>query len=193
MAYALPVNALSMGIKAPQGRGGNQNPHAGPASGQPGECGGFNYLLIFGHSWAFPRLEIKGAAIASGIGLVAGLVLSFRAVLKEDETAICVSARRDNWRLDRDTMGAILKVGGNRGGGAGQACVGFFPVFPDHLFPGVAMFAAHNIAMQFLALTFTAADGLAVAATSLVGQKQGKKRPDLSLLYGKVTQRIAPC
>ena len=56
---------------------------------------------------------------------------------------------------------------------------------------GVTMFAAHNIAMQFLALTFNFADGLSVAATSLVGQNLGRGRRDLSLLYGKVTQRVA--
>ncbi len=30
-----------------------------------------------------------------------------------------------------------------------------------------------------------------MAATTLVGQNLGKKRQDLSLLYGKITQRIA--
>ncbi len=56
---------------------------------------------------------------------------------------------------------------------------------------GVTMFAAHNIAMQFLGLTFNFAEGLSVAATSLVGQNLGRKRRDLSLLYGKAAQRIA--
>ncbi|MEG0768256.1 MAG: MATE family efflux transporter, partial [Clostridia bacterium] len=42
-------------------------------------------------------------------------------------------------------------------------------------------------------ITFPYAYGLGVAGTSLVGQMHGQKRPDLSQLYGKVTQRMAMC
>ncbi|HIQ62352.1 MAG TPA: MATE family efflux transporter, partial [Candidatus Avichristensenella intestinipullorum] len=35
------------------------------------------------------------------------------------------------------------------------------------------------------------ADGLGVAGTSLVGQMMGRGRPDLSMMYGKVAQRVA--
>ena len=51
--------------------------------------------------------------------------------------------------------------------------------------------AAHIICMQFLNITFTFGDGIGIAATSLVGQNLGKKRPDLSILYGKISQRYA--
>jgi Na+-driven multidrug efflux pump len=53
------------------------------------------------------------------------------------------------------------------------------------------LFAAHNIAMQFLSLTFSLADGTGIAATALVGQNLGARRPDKSMLYGKIAQRIA--
>ena len=56
---------------------------------------------------------------------------------------------------------------------------------------GTDPFAAHQIACQFLNLTFSFADGIGVAGTSLVGQNLGKKRPDLSMLYGRVSQRMA--
>jgi Na+-driven multidrug efflux pump len=56
---------------------------------------------------------------------------------------------------------------------------------------GVALYAAHNIAMQFLSITFSLADGIAIAGTSLVGQKLGEKRYDLSMMYGHVCYRIA--
>ena len=34
-------------------------------------------------------------------------------------------------------------------------------------------------------------DGIGIAGTSLVGQNLGKKRPDLSMLFGKAAQRMA--
>jgi Na+-driven multidrug efflux pump len=45
--------------------------------------------------------------------------------------------------------------------------------------------------MQLMNLSFTFADGIAAASTSLVGQNLGKKRPDLSIMYGKIGQRFA--
>ena len=56
---------------------------------------------------------------------------------------------------------------------------------------GTDAFAAHQICAQFLSLSFTFADGVGVAGTSLVGQMMGKKRPDLSTVYGKCSQRLA--
>lgn len=189
MAWALPVNALSMCISAAlRGVGETRTPMRVNILANLVNAA-FNYLLIYGHL-GFPRLEIRGAAIASVIGLVAGLVMSLRAVLREDDSYLRIRLR-DNWRLDRDTMAAILKVGGNAAVEQASMRIGFFLYSRIIYSLGVAMFAAHNIAMQFLALTFTAADGLAVAATTLVGQNLGKKRQDLSLLYGKITQRIA--
>jgi len=56
---------------------------------------------------------------------------------------------------------------------------------------GTADFAAHMIAMQLMGLSFTFADGISAATTSLVGQSLGKKRPDLSIMYGKIGMRLA--
>ena len=53
------------------------------------------------------------------------------------------------------------------------------------------MYAANQICMQLLNITFTFGDGLGVAATALVGQNLGRKRADLSMLYGKICQRYA--
>ena len=56
---------------------------------------------------------------------------------------------------------------------------------------GTNEFAAHVIAMQLMVLSFTFADGIGAATTSLVGQNLGKNRPDLSSIYGKIGMRLA--
>jgi Na+-driven multidrug efflux pump len=56
---------------------------------------------------------------------------------------------------------------------------------------GTASFAAHQIASQLMALSYTFAEGIGAATTSLVGQNLGRNRPDLSIMYGKIGQRVA--
>lgn len=189
MIWALPVNAVSMCINAAlRGVGDTRIPMKVNIISNLVNVF-FNYLLIFGHL-GLPRLEVRGAAIASVIGMVSGLVLSILAVIHTQGSYLRI-ARGDSWRIDKPTMQSILRVGGNAIVEQASVRFGFFFYSRIMYSLGVTMFAAHNIAMQFLALTFNFADGLSVAATSLVGQNLGKGRRDLSLLYGKVTQRIA--
>jgi Na+-driven multidrug efflux pump len=56
---------------------------------------------------------------------------------------------------------------------------------------GKNVYATHIICMNILTLSFCFGDGLSVAASALVGQNLGAKRPDLSIMYGKTGQRIA--
>ncbi len=76
-----------------------------------------------------------------------------------------------------------------------QACarVGFFINSKLIASLGTIPYATHLICMHVVNLSFSCGDGLSVAATSLVGQNLGKERPDLSLLYGKLCQRVAFC
>lgn len=56
---------------------------------------------------------------------------------------------------------------------------------------GTTEYATHIICMNLLSLSFCFGDGLSIAASALVGQNMGKKRPDLSILYGKIGQHLA--
>ena len=189
MAYGLPVNALSMCINAAMRGVGNTKLtlRVNIISNLVNIF--FNYLLINGH-WGFPRWEVAGAAIASVIGITAGAVLSFIAVAFHSSSYLHLS-RRDSWRLDPPAMRSIIRVGGNAMTEQLAMRFGFFLYSRIIYGLGVTVYAAHNICMQLLALTFNFADGLAVAGTSLVGQNLGAKRSDLSMLYGKISQRLA--
>ena len=189
MAYALPVTVLSMCINAALRGVGNTKitMKVNIISNLVNVV--FNYLLI-GGNLGFPRLEVRGAAIASVIGIVAGACLSFITVMHSGNSYLSIS-RHDQWRVDKKTMHSIFKVGGNAIVEQLSMRFGFFSYSRIMYGYGVTLFAAHNIAMQFLNITFSFADGTAIAATSLVGQQLGAKRPDLSLLYGRISQRIA--
>lgn len=149
----------------------------------------FNYLLI-GGNLGFPRLEVRGAAIASVIGIVTGAVMAVYAITRHKDSYLHIG-RRDRWRFHGETMQSIVRLGGNAMIEQISMRIGFFIYGRIIYSMGVTAFAAHNITAQMMALTFNFADGLSVAGTSLVGQNLGARRSDLSLLYGKMTQRLA--
>nr|MBQ4320159.1 MATE family efflux transporter [Clostridia bacterium] len=69
--------------------------------------------------------------------------------------------------------------------------IGFFTFAKIVAGLGTDNMAAHQIILQFTTISFTVGDGIGVAGTSLVGQNLGRKRPNISLVYGKVSQRVA--
>lgn len=191
MNYALPVNALSMCICAAQRGIGKTKITMWVNVGSNLINVFFNYCLIGGHL-GFPRLEVRGAAIASVIGMAAGLVMALATILAGGKyKGYLHLSRHDSWRFEKESMKSILRVGGNAAIEQLGVRFGFF-VYARILFSlGTTMYAANQICMQFLSITFTFGDGLGVAATSLVGQNLGRGRPDLSMLYGKISQRFA--
>lgn len=188
MAMALPINAVSMCINAALRGVGNTKltMQVNLVSNMVNVL--FNYLLI-GGNLGFPRLEVAGAAIASVIGMASGAVLSLRTVLRGG--AYLHVSRRDSWRVSAPTMRSIIKVGGNAMVEQLSMRFGFFMYSRIIYGLGVTLFAAHNICSQFLSISFSFADGIGIAGTSLVGQNLGAKRPDHALLYAKICQRVA--
>ncbi len=191
MTYALPVNALSMCVCAAQRGIGKTKITMWVNMGSNLINVFFNYCLIGGHL-GFPRLEVKGAAIASVVGMCAGLVMALATVTAGGKyKGYLHLSVRDKWRFEKSSMESILRVGGNAAIEQLGIRFGFF-VYARILFSlGTTMYAANQICMQLLSITFTFGDGLGVAATSLVGQNLGRKRADLSMLYGKICQRFA--
>lgn len=147
-----------------------------------------NYLLIHGNLGA-PAMGVAGAALASAIGVCVSAVGILISVLLP-KSYLRLTFRK-TWLPDREIIRAVTKVGGNAMIEQIAMRVGFFLTAKMIAHLGTGTMAAHNICMQMLNLTWTVAEGLSVAATSLVGQNLGKKRPDLSMLYGKAAKRVA--
>ncbi len=191
LAWFLPFNALTMCINAAQRGTGNTKTTMYvniTANLVNVVC---NYLLINGNL-GFPKLGVFGAAIATAVGFCVGFVLALASLILGSKHGDFLKVSiRDNWKLHTDTVKAILKTGGNAMIEQVALRIGFFSYARIVAGLGTDAFAAHQICMQFLNLSFTFADGLGVAGTSLVGQMLGKKRPDLSVVYGKCSQRLA--
>jgi putative MATE family efflux protein len=191
LAYFLPVNALTLCICAAQRGTGNTRITMNVNITSNLVNVAFNYLLI-GGNFGFPRLGIAGAAIATGIGFAVGLIMSVITVYDHRRnTGFLRLSRHDDWRLDGETVKGIFRVGGNAMLEQLALRFGFFVYALIVARLGTMVFAAHQICMQFLNISFNFGDGIGAAGTSLVGQSLGQGRPDMAKLYGKASQRLA--
>ena len=188
---ALPMNVLSMAICAAQRGIGNTRitMYVNITSNVINVI--LNYLLINGIG-PFPRLEVKGAAIATAIGMCVGSVLAFISLLRGRKThGFLYFSLSEGGFFDREAARSIRKIALSAMIEQLALRFGIFMYARLVADLGTQAYAAHTVCMQFLNLSFTFADGIGVASTSLVGQMLGKERPDLSHMYGKIAQRIA--
>lgn len=148
----------------------------------------FNYFLING-IWVFPRLEVRGAAIATTLGSIVGFLMSVFSVYYN--TRILDLRGKGNWKFDKATMKAFLSISGSSVVEQVFMRIGFFSFAIIVAALGTIAFATHQICMNVINLSFCFGDGLSAAAASLVGQNLGAKRPDKAKIYGKTGQRMA--
>ena len=145
----------------------------------------FNYLLIHGNL-GFPRLEVKGAALATILGSTVACLMSIRSVLPHDTYLHLVF--REKWRFDKETLGSIWKISYSAVIEQLFMRIGFFTYVRIVAGLGTIAFATHQICMNVINLSFSFGDGFSIAIASLVGQSLGAKRPDMAKLYVKVNK-----
>ncbi len=142
----------------------------------------FNWLLINGRL-GFPRLEVAGASIATGIGQCVALVIALCCAFSG--RFYCKLRLRHLLHFDTDIIRGIVKVG------VPSLLEQLIMRFGMVLFTrtvaslGSIEFATHNICMNIQGLSFMVGQGFAVSSTALVGQSLGKKRPDIAEHYSR--------
>jgi len=146
-----------------------------------------NYVLIFGHL-GFPAMGVRGAAIATSFARgFTGLVLLTLLLAGRRELRLSL---RDSYLPQPDVLRRIFRIGVPaaveqlvmRGGQV------IFVRIVAGL--GTAVLAAHQIALSVESLAFMPAFGLGMAATTLVGQGLGARRPDWAEKAAGETRRM---
>ena len=190
MMMALPLNAMTLCINAAQRGIGNTRTTLVVNMTSNLVNVVFNYLLI-GGNLGFPALGVAGAAIASVIGIAVGFGMALITICFPRHGGDFLHLRlRDDWRLQKENLLAISKIGGNAMLEQVALRIGFF-IHARLVFGlGAEVYASHQIVIQFMTISFTFGEGIGVAGTSLVGQMLGRKRPDMAMIYGKVSQRM---
>ncbi len=148
----------------------------------------FNYFLINGIGF-FPKLGVKGAAIATCLGAVAACIMSFATLLKKKSyLSFC---NKSSWKINKRIINPIINISGSAFIEQVFMRIGFLAYSVIIAKLGTTAYATHLICMNILNISFCFGDGFAVAASSLVGQNLGAKRPDMAIIFGKVGQRLA--
>ncbi len=147
----------------------------------------FNYLLIGGRL-GFPRLGVKGAAIATVIGTsLAGLLSLYFAMQKGSPFAY-----RLKWpRFDRDTLQGLMKIGGASIAESAFLRLGFMLTSRIIASLGTIAYAGYHIVTQVSALSFTLCDGVSAAGVTLVGQSLGAGDPLRARRSVTVTRHVS--
>lgn len=147
----------------------------------------FNYLLIGGH-FGFPALGIKGAAIATVIGSACACFISILSICQPD--GYLYLGYEPGVKFDKKTLKSIANLASATFAEQIFMRIGFlaFTMIVARL--GTDSYAAHQIGMNCMNLSFAFGDGFNVAAVSLVGQSLGAKRTDLASIYGASCQKF---
>jgi putative MATE family efflux protein len=148
----------------------------------------FNYFLINGIG-IFPRLGVKGAAIATAMGAFTACMISIGSLLRHNRYLSIY--QKAGWSIRKKELAPITKVSGSAFVEQVFLRIGFFAYAAIIARLGTTDYEAHLICMNILTISFAFGDGLSIAASALVGQNLGAKRPDLSIVYGKIGQRLA--
>lgn len=148
----------------------------------------FDYLLINGIAF-FPRLGVAGAATATTMGAIAAFLISLNTLFRKN--GYLTFYHKASWKINKEVLDPVMKVSSSAFIEQVFLRIGFFVYAAIVSRLGPTPYATHIICMNILTLSFCFGDGLSIAASSLVGQNMGAKRPDLSLLYGKTGQRLA--
>ncbi len=136
-----------------------------------------NYLLIFG-KWGFPAWGVFGAGVATVIATCFTAAVFLAMVFHsefEDQFAT-----RTNWRFDAALFGRLLRFALPNGIQWTIEHLGFsaFILLVGRI--GTVELAATNIAFNINMLAFMPLMGFGTAISIMVGQNQGRDRPDLS-------------
>ncbi|EKB53872.1 MATE family efflux transporter [Facklamia hominis] len=149
----------------------------------------FNYLLIDGH-FGFPALGIQGAALATVLGTIVAMLMSFRSLFYGHSYIRFKRILQKKIRLQWDTAKIISQLSANLFVENLAMRIGFLATAVTAAGLGTQVFAVHNAGMNILSLGFSFADGMQVAAVALAGRSLGQNDRKAAINYGQVCQRI---
>lgn len=151
-----------------------------------------NYLLIEGNL-GFPALGVAGAALATVFGTVVACIMSIVSVFRRDSFVSMAYIIKNKIGVAMDQLGAMGKLMGSEFAEQVIVRIGFLltAMFAANL--GTEAFAAHQVGMNLMSLSFAFGDGLSVAAVALIGKSLGEEKPEQAKNYGNICQRFALC
>ncbi len=147
----------------------------------------FNYVLIFGN-FGFPAMGVKGAAIATTIGFTVGAVAYIYLIMAKK---LVLGLPSRGKRFARGVVRRIMRIGTPAAAEQAVLQVGFLVYTAIIVYYGSAALAGHQIGARIQSLAFMPGMGFAMAATALVGQNLGARKPDEAEHSGWESTKLA--
>lgn len=148
-----------------------------------------NYVLIGGH-FGFPKLGIRGAAIATVFGTVIACIVSILSLFRGDSFLSIPYIWKEKLWKQYQSVKMILKLASSVFTEQVLMRIGFMSTAIMAADMGTAAMAAHQVGMNVLSLSFSIGDGMQAAAVALIGQSLGEKNPEQAKKYGWICQKI---
>ncbi len=148
-----------------------------------------NYLLI-GGNLGFPALGIYGAALATVFGTVVACGMSIASILQKDSFVSIPYMRARKIQFRMSSLKGIFHIGSNIFLEQILLRIGFMAVAVMAAKMGTDAFAAHQVGMNVMSLSFSFGDGMQVAAVALIGRSLGEEKPELAKVYGGICQKM---
>ncbi|MCR5409478.1 MAG: MATE family efflux transporter [Lachnospiraceae bacterium] len=149
----------------------------------------FNYLLING-KFGFPRLEVRGAAIATVLGTVVACGMSIYSVMDKECFVSIPFIIKEKIRPTMEAFRSIIKVGYSVFFEQILMRIGFMLTAIMAAKQGTAEMAAHQVGMNIMGLSFSFGDGLQATAVALIGRSLGEKNKELAKEYGRTCRML---
>ena len=187
--YGMIFNIISMAINASQRGAGNTKiaMRTNVTSNVVNMIG--NYLLIQGHL-GFPAMGIAGAALATVFGTIVACIMSICSLIPKDNFVSIPYIIKERVRITLEPAKNMAKIASSVFIEQVFMRTGFLLVSIMAARLGTSAYAAHQVAMNVMNLSFSFGDGMQVASVALCGRSLGEKRPDLAVMYGTICQRI---
>lgn len=141
-----------------------------------------NYVLIFGY-YGFPKWGVTGAGVATTISRIISF-LWLTGILMKGSNQLKLSLK-SLFHWNQKIVNRLVQVGFPSAIEQLVLRVGnlFFAKIVAGL--GIAAYAAHQISISILNLSFTSGMAFGMAASTLIGQSLGAEEKELAEAYGK--------
>jgi putative MATE family efflux protein len=146
-----------------------------------------NYILIFG-KLGFPALGVTGAALSTTISRGLAMAMALYAVYRSDSLFSLSTYKK--FKVDLKIIKRILGIGLPSGIEQLILRTGQIEFTRTVSGLGTTVFAAHQIGISLMGLSFAPNQAFGMAATTLVGQSLGAGLPDAAEKFGLRTRRL---
>ncbi len=145
-----------------------------------------NAILIFG-LLGFPAMGITGAGISTALSNVLAFIMMYSYVLS-GRSKVKLTLKR--FTLQRNIFSNLAKIGIPASMEQFVLRVGIMLFTKIVAGLGTAVFAAHQIAISILGLSFNPGMAFGISASALVGRALGEEDPELAASYGSDARKL---